>query len=470
MADRIVILSPGVWKHVSSENSPKPLVSEIDTLTRGGSLRALVTRLPMTVFWALAAQGLMSVTRLLTSMTVGGRFGSGSEEELGYYANGFSLLMILVAIFEAFITTPLTVFNQRQKEENRQAFWGHMLGSAGLLLGLMSSIAAVWILLELNFHWIEKPELSAVLIAVSVIGPLQLVREFARRWLLANMRAGAAAWLEVLFAGLFLLSLFTLVCVDRVSAITVFVTIGLVNLLGIATWWWIYRRQFVFTTQRFSQQVSDNVRYGKWVAGENVCSALAMYFCNWFLMYQIDEAAAGVFFACLTVVLLANPFLLGVGSILAPRAAAAFNDEGFTGLRRVLFQFGSVILVVLIAFSGVLWMGGDRLTDLFFGPKYGQYFEVNFNGENRITAILGLAMPIMGLSYISAFGLLAVNRPNLNFYAAVAGLVVLVVANLSFAEPKLDTAAFSFVLSFAVAAMMRFAFLVLAFVQQGKLK
>lgn len=424
---------------------------------------SIIARLPMTVLWALLAQGLLSITRLLTTMTVGGRFGSGSEGQLGYYSSGFSLLMILIAIFEAFITTPLTVFNQQQSNNRRPIFSGHMLASALLLMGLLGAIACIWISLQVSYQWLESPELVAALVAVCIIGPLQLLREFARRWLLANLEARPAAFLEFLFAGLFVAALLGLVLTDQVTAVSVFAAIGVVNVIGLIVWWRYYRQEFVFERKSFGKQFDVNFQYGRWVAGENVCSALTMYFCSWYLMYMIDEDAAGFFFACFTVVLLANPFLLGVCSILAPRAANAYIESSYQGLARVLYRFGGVIMGVLLVFAVGLWFGGEWLTNRVFGPRYELYVVEHLNGQNHITSMLGLAMPLMGLSYISAFGLLAINRPFDNFYAAIAGLIVLIGMCMSFAEPTLNNAAISFVVSFAVAATFRAGFLVAAF-------
>lgn len=450
-------------------DAPEQSKDERIAVASRGIIGQIMDRLPITVLWALIAQGLLSVTRLLTSMTVGGRFGSGSEEQLGYYSNAFSVLMILIAIFEAMITTPLTVFHQKQSVEQRPRFGGHMLMSAFLLLGLMSSLALAWFMLEYQFGWLENPNLTAVLIAVTAVAPLQLLREFARRWLLANLEARPAAIIEFMFAGLFAASILWLIFTDQVTGVSVFVALGVVNLVGLAVWWMVYRSRFEFARQSFGSQLNENIRYGRWVAGENVCSALTMYFCNWYLMFKIDEAAAGVFFACFTVVLLANPFLLGICSILAPRAAAAYNENGYDGLWRVLLKFGVVLLSVLSLFSAVLWFAGDPITSMFFGPKYSGYFLDNFGGQNQVTGMLAIAMPLMALSYLAAFGLLAINRPFDNFYSALAALVVLIGMTMLFENPSLMTAAICFVTSFAVAAVCRSMFLLLAFARNRRL-
>ncbi|MGB7344770.1 MAG: hypothetical protein WBD20_11175 [Pirellulaceae bacterium] len=428
--------------------------------------RSLISRLPMAVFWALAAQAILSITRLLTSMTVGGRFGSGSEEQLGYYSSAFGVLMILVGLHEAFVTTPLTVFNQKRSSDQRKSFSGSMLITSFLVIGVIAAVTGVLIAIQSGFQ-ILKPELGAALVAAAALAPLQLLREFSRRWLLANLQVTASAWMECLFAICYLAALAGLVFAANVSAISVFVVIGCVNAFGLAVWWLIYRNDFQFASKTTSLQVTESFRYGRWVAGENVCSVLTMYMCVWVLTFAIDEAAAGVFFACFTIVLLANPFLLGITSILAPRAAQEFVQSGWKGLRRILMQYGVLVVGVLSCFSALLFLVGENLTDLFFGPKYGEYFDEHFGGTNTITATLGLAMPFMGLSFVLTAGLLAANRPYESFYSALVGLLILLAANFAFSDRTLATAATSFVISIAGTMLCRLFFLLRAYCNES---
>ena len=425
-------------------------------------IQRALSRLPMTVFWALAAQATLSITRLLTSVTVGGRFGPGSEVELGYYSSAFSVLMLLIALHEAFVTTPLTVFNQKQTDTQRKSFSADMLISSFLLIGLTAAITGLLIAVQVGFQ-VVKPALGAGLIAAAALAPLQLLREFSRRWLLANLAVKASAFLEFLFAGVYLLILGGLVYAANVSAVGVFIAIACVNAIGLAVWWYIYRGEFQFNSESRSQQVTENFRYGRWVAGENVCSTFTNYMCIWFLTFQIDEGAAGVFFACFTIMMLANPFLLGISSVLAPRAAQEYVKGGWTAMRPVLMNYGGFILLVLLSFAGVLFYFGDQLTLAFFGPKFSAYFAEHFEGRNTITSTLGFAMPLLGLSFVFTMGLLAAGRPHDSFYSAIVALIALIVANFSFNQPTFETAAISFVISIAVGTACRLIFLLRAY-------
>ena len=437
----------------------------------------------MTALWALIAQAILSVTRLLTSMIVGGKFSkvidlgtdanlqAEATKQLGYYIIGFSTLMMVVALFEAFITTPLTVFNQKYTAEQRPKFSGRMLTVGLMLIGIVVCVSTSLILVQYQTRYLN-PGLSIALIAAALMTPFQLLREFSRRWLLANLQAMESAILEIAFAALFFGGVCFLLLTDRVSAAWMFTTLTVVNAIGVAGWWMVFRKQFDFSKQPTDKlvktQIYENARYGGWVAGENVCGVLTMYFCTWFVAYNMRMApeATGVFGACFLVVMLANPFLLGIASILAPKAAAAFSEQGYPEMVKVLIKFGLVLLSVMTLLTLLLWFAGDQITKILF-PASQVYFIDNFGGQNQITAVLGLALPAMGLSYVASCGLLAAHRPRDNFFAAIVGAVMLVVANFSFhvfyGETTLMTASISFILSFCVATTCRLVFLVRAF-------
>ena len=477
-------LSP--LRPLSAPNEPNvpanpiaPAGSSTDPEHGEGPVRQLLALLPMTALWALVAQGILSVTRLLTSMTVNGKFSgeakltSESNEQLGYYIIGFSTLMMVVALFEAFITTPLTVFNQQYTSEHKPKFSGRMLTAALLLIGVIFCVSGLLIVVQFQTDYLN-PGLAMALVAAALLTPFQLVREFSRRWLLANLQAMESAVLEIAFAVLFFVGVCFLLLTDQVSAVWMFAMLAVVNAIGVAGWWLMFRSQFDFSRQpadtQLLTQITANVRYGRWVAGENVCGVMTMYFCTWFLASksgQLGEDVTGVFAACFQVVMLANPFLLGIASILAPKAAVAFGEQGYPEMLKVLIKFGIVLILVMTLLSLLLWFAGDQITKIMF-PATQLYFTENYAGQNQITALLGLALPAMGLSYLAACGLMAAHRPRDNFYAAIVGVVVLVAINLSFADTTLMTAAISFVLSFCAATTCRFFFLVKAFLQNSQ--
>ena len=468
-----IVTVPNDLKTLASDNASSNIEAQQND---EGPVRQLLALLPMTALWALLAQGILSVTRLLTSMTVGGKFspvadlGTDRNEQLGYYWIGFSTLMLVVALFEAFITTPLTVFNQQQSEKSKPRFSAQTLFAGLLLIGLIVGVSGSLVVAQLQTSYLN-PGLSLAMIATAILAPFQLLREFSRRWLLANLRAKESTVLEIVFALLFLIGVSILLVTNQVTAVTMFFALAIVNAIGVVGWWYVFRSQFDFSrgkdSQPLLQQIPENFRYGRWVAGENVCAVLTMYFCNWFLAYQTGEEATGVFGSCFQVVLLANPFLLGIASILAPRAAAAFNEQAYPGMLKVLIKFGIVMFTVMTLFSLLLCFAGDRITAIMF-PTTDLFFEEYLGSQNSITAVLGLALPAMGLSYLASCGLMAAHRPRDNFYSAIVGAIVLIGLNFCFSETTLMTAAISFTMSYGAATICRLFFLAKAFLKSSQ--
>ena len=442
----------------------------------------MIQKLPMTVFWALAAQAIISITRLLTTMTVGGRFAPqnvpegamlGSESQLGYYSSAFGVLMIIMALHEGLVTTPMTVFMPKQDRDNEKSFSGSMLLAS--LIFIVSVVAVSifgWILGTVFADQISDKykNVVSVLVVVAALAPFQVLREFARRWMLAKLAVLQSAWLEILFATLFLASLAALVWTANVSAIAAFTVVAIANVVGLIVWWIFYGSEFRIVSQTSKPHLVENFRYGRWVAGENLCSVVTMYFCNWFLLVRINESAAGVFFACFSVMLLANPFLLGVCSLLGARTAQEYTKGGWSALLKTLSQYGAFVVTILIGFSIGLWLLGPELTNLFFGQNFQAYFDANFGGINWITSVLGLAVPFLGISFVLTTALLAVGRPRDSFVSAIVGMVVLVGVNFCFAEPTLLTAAYSFVAATLANTAFRAACLWLAWLGREKVQ
>jgi O-antigen/teichoic acid export membrane protein len=444
--------------------------------TELAGVTSIYHRLPMLMIWALAGQAISSVTRLITSIAIGGRFGHlvssgdgiGSPEQLGYYSNAFGVMMLLVGIHEAFVTTPLTVFNQkRHVDDNKRLLSGSMLLSSFLVIALVVLASVVYSLLQYQLSAFSIG-LAAAMLAMTMTAPLQLLREFCRRWLLANLQIRASTFYEVSFSLAFLSVLAVLLFAGKLTAVMVFWGIAVVNVVGLGIWWYAYRDHFRFSRPQTKKQISDNFRYGKWVAGENICSTITTYFCVWLLAQNVSEDASGVFFACFTVVLLANPFLLGVSGILAPRAAQGFYQEGWPGLLRILSKYLALILFVMTSLSIVMWFYGDQLTTLFFGQKYAAFFDKNFDGKNSTTAILGLSLPFLGTSFTLTCGLLAANRPFDTFCSALIGLVVLVAMTFFSRSINLESMAVSFVTSIVATMLARLAFLSRAYLATPK--
>ena len=132
--------------------------------------------------FAVFGQGLFSLSRFITTMVVGGRFnlnnvptGAGSDADLGRYLAYFSMLLLGIAVLDAFVTIPMTYLMHSRKETQKPQFSTFLL----LMSLVVSVLFFAVVLLAGGFAQMRYPDLS--LITVGAFGFLlatQSLRQF----------------------------------------------------------------------------------------------------------------------------------------------------------------------------------------------------------------------------------------------------------------------------------------------------
>ena len=437
--------------------------------------------------FAIIGQGLFSLSRFITTMVIGGRFnqnnvqtGAGSEAELGHYLAYFSVLLFGVGILEAFVTTPMTYLMHGRKDEQKPQF-------ATLLLLVCLAITALFfgfVLLAGALARTSYPSLSIfALTAFAFMLATQCIRGFLIRWLLAHLKTSQYAVYELAYFLVFTVAIAVTTQSQQISLTAIFTMIAISNLLMIALVWWQQRMEFasIKSTIRqtgllqfrakatvpeslnsqselwpeFVATLKEQVYFGRWLAADSICAVMTIYFFNWLLLFKIDAAAAGIYGACMTIVLLANPLLNGAMSAFAPTAAIEYQASGKAGLNKILWRFGTGLVVVMLLFSAFLWFVGGPLTKLLYGASYDQFFATYYSGNNRIPFLLGLSMPLNAAAYVLACSLMACGHPKYNFFSSLAGLLAVVGLGAMMREPDLVSCALCFSISIAVVLAFR---------------
>ena len=439
--------------------------------------------------YAVIGQGLFSVSRLVTSVVIGGRFGrgelgTGSEEHLGIYLAYFSIMLLSISVLEAFVTIPMTYLMHTRRGLERKQFSSFLL----LVCGMMACVASVGMLgvgCLLQF-WYASISIN-VLIAFCFFVVTQYVREFLVRWILARLESKQYVVVEMLYFITYVPILVGLLFLQQLTVTNLFIGLTFANLVTIAFWWGYYKNEFVniFNRDHLSEQttgegavaadgsvgdeaiwnrflptIKEQIFYGRWIGADSVSYLATVYFCNWYLLLTTGAAGAGVYGACMTVVLLVNPFLNGVMSVLAPVSAVEFQRGGKPALTKTMLKFGIPLTLMIAAFSCFLFFAGNWLTEKFFGDQYAAFFEENYNGVNRITFLIGLSMPFTTLAYVLASGVMAFGKPMYTFLSSAIGLASMVVLCFLLKDPDLEQCAICFTVSVVIMTAARFFFYV----------
>jgi O-antigen/teichoic acid export membrane protein len=362
---------------------------------------------------SLADQAVASATNFLTGVIIAR---ACSKEQLGLYTLGFSLILLMTDFQTSLITTPYMVYAPRLKGSAHALYTGstliHQLAFCLItMLGVACGAFAVT-------KGVGPRGLGPVLWALCVVIALIMLREHARRVSFARLKLWTAFLFDTCIAvgqigGLLVLARFGLLSASRA-----FWVIGSVCGIAVLGWLWSDRE---FYQPRLGESLADlkkNWVFGKWVFASGLVWAVSMNLYPWFLAYFHGAASTGVWAACLGVVSVGNPALLGIQNFVGPKISHVYAAEGPEALRRWVLKISAVISLPmsLLCLGLILW--GGRLVALLYGRQYA--------GNSLVVAILSLNLLVAAAAFSFSRALMAIERADLDFLVNFAALFVMV--------------------------------------------
>lgn len=394
---------------------------------------------------ALADQAIVSGASFLTTVLIA-RWTFPSE--LGLYSIGISLLISSLAIQESLISLPYTI-QQGQPIGTRAEHAGSALALCGLMsalgIGVLASTA-----LGLTTGNID-PKLVAMIWVLAAVAPFALVREFGRQFAFAHLRTGQALILDAAVATIQLAGLGWLGWTGRISGAAACAVLGVACALVAIVWLYLAHRNFVIRREQISATMLQSWTIGKWLFANQITVSVQGYVAYWLLAALAGMTATGVYAACMSVVLFANPLIMGLGNILTPRSVLALQKGGGAQLRLQVIRDSLLLGAAMTLFCLLaLFAGEDVLRLLYHGDPY--------EGHGHTLLVLALAMLVMAIGMPAGGALESMQRPREVFWTGLFGAVVtiLLVWELA-AEHDVLGAAYGLLAGNAVRSVARWA-------------
>jgi O-antigen/teichoic acid export membrane protein len=367
--------------------------------------------------FSLADQAVASATNFLTGVIIAR---ASSKEELGLYMLGFSLILLMNDLQTSLITTPYMVYSPRLKGKAHALYTGstliHQLTFCLItMLGVACGAFAV-------SHGVGPRALAPVLWALVLAMSLIMLREHARRVSFARLKLKTAFLFDLFIAagqiaGLCVLAHFHLLLASRAYWV-----IGAVCGVGVAGWLWFDRG---FYDPRLGQSLADfknNWNLGKWVFASGLVWAIGLNLCPWLLAAFRDVASAGVWAACLGVVSVVNPVLLGIQNLVGPKISHEYAARGLTALRRLVLKITAVVALPISLVCVVMFIWGGRLLTLLYGRQYA--------GNSLVVSLLALNLLVGAVGFSFSRALFAIGRARADFMIASTALFIMAAMGL----------------------------------------
>ena len=340
-----------------------------------------------------------------------------SPSELGLYAIGVSVLISMVAIQDSLILLPYTI-QRHQPLSTPHEHAGGTLSHCGLLSAVGLTVLSV-IALGLSARG-SRPELTAMAWALAGVAPFALLRDFARRFSFAHLHMARALILDIAVAAIQLVALCWLGWTGKMSPVNAYIAIGGACALTGVVWLYFARTNFVVRVDQVPATMKQSWRLGKWLFALQITVSVQAWIPYWLLALGAGTTATGVYAACMSIVLFANPLMIGIGNTLAPKAALALKEGGYARLRREVIQDSLLLCAAMALFClAIVFAGEDVMALLYHGKEYA--------GHGQTVLVLALALLASALGMPPTNALQAMERPQAIVWASSVGAIVTVI-------------------------------------------
>jgi len=253
--------------------------------------------------------------------------------------------------------------------------------------------------------------------ALAAVAPFALLRAFGRRFAFAHFQMNQALILDTAVAAIQLGGLGVLAWIGLLSATTAFAAIGAASAgIGVV---WLYRARanFAVCGDQLPETMQQSWNLGKWLLANQLILVAQTNITYWLLAWAAGTSATGVYAACMSIALSANPLISGLSNILAPRAALAFKEGGGARLRREVTRESRLLGLVMALFCIVVLFAGEHVMRLLY---HGNEYE----GNGHTVTVLALALLASAVGMPASNALESIERPREVFWAGLFAAVL----------------------------------------------
>ncbi len=436
---------------------PEAMTMVVNTNARDATVVAALIRL-LAGLWtrtarkgviALADQAIVSGTSFLTTVTIGRMCGAG---DLGVFSLGFGWVLMLAGVQQSLVLSPYIVYSHRFKSRSLGVYAGSVLAQQGLLsaagaalLGLGAG-ACLWLT--------DDPQQVAVLAILAVAMPFFCLRQFVRCMMIARLDMAKTLAFDIVVATLQLGGFLVLLVGGVLTAQSACAVIGFANALPAVAWFFLTKKKFTARKRWMLRHLGLHWSFGRWMCASQLTDIGQRFALFWLLASLLGARLTGVYVACVSVVMIFTPIILGLGSVLAPRAAQAYAVGGPAEVKRIVWKATVLLGVAMAVACAGLAASGDLSLWFFYGGD-------EFAGYGTVIAWLALSTFLSAISFPIDSGLWVMERPDLNFWAGSAGLVVTLASSVLLVPTwGIVGAAVGGCLGHAVASALQFVFFI----------
>jgi O-antigen/teichoic acid export membrane protein len=355
---------------------------------------------------SLFDQALISATNMCTTVIIAR---TCPKAQLGLYASGVSLVLLVTAIQSALIAVPYTISSPQTSGKEHALYKGSTILQQISLVGLGM---LVFLLVSIFGFAHGNRGLQGIVFTLSAVSGLICFRDFARRISYAELHFGFALCIDGTLALLQLLAIGLLAWKHQLTASTALLAVGFASASASGMWVVVNWRTVSFSIVHAVTGFRINWALGRWLFASSVLWSLCIDQYPWLITALRAPSETAVWAASYGVMAFMNPIVLALNNDAAPRVANDYAAYGLRGLFRRITRSAGIAAMITLPVLIALLIFGSHLVKLMYGSKFG--------GAGTIVDLLavGLWFYAIGLSF--PYGMLALKRAGIDFAINVA--------------------------------------------------
>ena len=335
--------------------------------------------------------------------------------QVGRFAVGLSVIAIALAIQDATITRPYTV----QLHAPIGSARGHLIASLRLSLWLAGlafiTMLGFGVVLAAN----GRPSDGQLVIALALVLPGALMREFGRRVSFAHERSIEAVLIDAPAVCLGLAGIVSLGLMGHLTAATGLLVLAATNLTVGLCWVFAKGQDCASANVQTARVAVASWTIGRWLSVYQLAMQAQGYTAHWFALLFLGAHATGVYAACLSIIAFANPVLYGLFNIMIPKSARVFRQSGNRGVIERALRDSAVLGGLMLGFCILIALFGSQIMAALY-PSAGD--------TRHLLIILGLSVLLASAGAPAAIALTSANKAaNLALITCLTALINLAI-------------------------------------------
>ncbi len=323
-----------------------------------------------------------------------------NAENVGYYALAISFVMILQGLQDSIITRPYLVHHADPGVIAKEFAGGALL--LCFLFALSSAtIFLAFSLFDFSGQNFQKMESIFSILALTI--PAYLMREFSRRFLMSKLMAKKVFIWDSLGLSVLIIMLIGMSKSNVLDAYGALLAISISYGSIFIIWLYFEWHYFSINLSAISKTFLSFWEMGKWLVGDRMSSDLRGYLNHWLALIFLGPAAIGAYAACMNIVALSNPFVLGMLNYMAPKSVRVIQANGIKGLKQQVFVDFGIMTAALFSFALLLTVFGKEILDLVFSNN-------DFSTYANVLTIMAFASAVASSSAPIVSGLITAKK------------------------------------------------------------